>query len=217
MTHRAIVSFNPRRCSGMSPAIFVAFLAISVNAARADCVLPDNNMTLARVVTKEAKLYFVSGPRKQAPECPSNANACRLNAYLVPGDEVLTNATDDRYVCAKFKSQSFVETIGYLPRASLELVLPITQVLKNGMALGGETQRQRLSSSPSVPKSLSWVARLGAAAIRSVSKGAPYTQANSKAPSDHGVECLPSVMTPIDQDFRQRRMQRRRSAPPNSS
>jgi hypothetical protein len=43
----------------MSPAIFVAFLAISVNAARADCVLPDNNMTLARVVTKEAKLYFV--------------------------------------------------------------------------------------------------------------------------------------------------------------
>jgi hypothetical protein len=124
MTHRAIVSFNPRRCSGMSPAIFVAFLAISVNAARADCVLPDNNMTLARVVTKEAKLYFVSGPRKQAPECPSNANACRLNAYLVPGDEVLTNATDDRYVCAKFKSQSFVETIGYLPRASLELVLP---------------------------------------------------------------------------------------------
>ena len=100
MTHRAIVSFNPRRCSGMSPAIFVA-LAISVNAARADCVLPDNNMTPARVVTKEAKLYFVSGPRKQAPECPSNANASRLNAYLVPGDEVLTNATDDRYCLAE--------------------------------------------------------------------------------------------------------------------
>ena len=50
-----------------------------------------------------------------------------------------------------------------------------------------------------MPKSLSWVARLGAAAIGSVSKGAPYTQANSKAPFDHGVECLPSVMTPIDQ------------------
>ena len=124
MIHRAIISFNPRRCPGMSAAIFVAFLAISVNAARADCVLPDNSMTLARVVTKEAKLYFVSGPREQAPECPSDANACRLNAYLVPGDEVLTNATDDRYVCAKFKSQSFVETIGYLPRASLELLLP---------------------------------------------------------------------------------------------
>jgi hypothetical protein len=106
----------------MSAAIFIVFLTISVNAARADCVLSDNSMTLARVVTKEAKLYFVSGPRKQ--ECPSDASACKLKAYLVPGDEVLTNATDDPYVCAKFKSQSFVETIGYLPRASLELVLP---------------------------------------------------------------------------------------------
>jgi len=123
MTRRAVVPFNPRQYSGMSAAIFVAFLTISVNAARADCVL-DNNMTLARVVTKEAKLYFISGPRKQAPACPSDANACRLKVYLVPGDEVLTNATDDPYVCAKFKSQSFVETISYLPRASLELVLP---------------------------------------------------------------------------------------------
>jgi hypothetical protein len=66
----------------MSPAIFVAFLAISVNAARADCVLPDNNMTLARVVTKEAKLYFVSGPRKQAPECPFECK--RLQAKCLP-------------------------------------------------------------------------------------------------------------------------------------
>ena len=70
MTHRAIVSFNPRRCSGMSAAIFVAFLAISVNAARADCVLPDNNMTPARVVTKEAKLYFVSGPPQTSARMP---------------------------------------------------------------------------------------------------------------------------------------------------
>jgi hypothetical protein len=38
------------------------FLAISLDAARAECVLSENNMALARVVTEEAKLYFVSGP-----------------------------------------------------------------------------------------------------------------------------------------------------------
>lgn len=101
---------------------FLTFLAISTQAARADCVVAEKNFAVARVVTKEAKLYYISGPRKGAPECPSTANACRLRAYLLPGDEVLTNATDDPYVCARFKSQSFVETMGWLPRAALEIV-----------------------------------------------------------------------------------------------
>ena len=57
------------------------------------------NIALARVVSKEAKLYFISGPRKGAPECPSAASACRQKGYLVPGDEILTNSTDD--LCAQ--------------------------------------------------------------------------------------------------------------------
>jgi len=122
MTRRFILSLTPCQCTGTLSAIFVVFLAISLDAARAECALSENNMALARVVTEEAKLYFVSGPRKPAPKCPSAATACRIKAYLVPGDEILTNPTDDPYVCAKFKSQSFVETIGYLPRAALELV-----------------------------------------------------------------------------------------------
>jgi hypothetical protein len=85
-------------------------------------VLSDGNIALARVVTEETKLYFASGPRKEAPECPSAATTCKIKAYLVPGDEILANLTDDPYVCARFKSQSFVETTGYLPRAALELV-----------------------------------------------------------------------------------------------
>ncbi len=121
MRYRPILSFKPLLATPSSVGILLAFLAI---AARADCVLPERNLALARVVTKEAKLYYVSGPRKGTPECPSAANACRLKAYLVPGDEVLTNATDDPYVCARFKTQSFNETIGLLPRASLQIVLP---------------------------------------------------------------------------------------------
>jgi hypothetical protein len=110
------------RRTGTSAAIFVLFLAMSLDAARAECVPSESNTALARVVSEEAKLYFVSGPRKQAPQCPSAATACRMKAYLVPGDESLINVTDDPYVCARFKSQSLVETIGYLPRAALELV-----------------------------------------------------------------------------------------------
>ena len=122
MTRRPMLSFNSRQSTVTSAAIFIAFLGIPVDVAGADCVLSEENIALARVVSKEAKLYFVSGTRKQAAECPSAANACRLKNYLVPGDEVLTNATGDPYVCARFKSQSFLETIGYLPRAALELV-----------------------------------------------------------------------------------------------
>jgi len=122
MTYRRILCFHPLLSSATSVAIFVACLAVFADAAGADCSLSEKNVALARVVTKEAKLYFVSGNRKQAPECPSDANACRLKAYLVPGDEILTNVTDDPYICARFKSQSFIGTIGYLPRAALEFV-----------------------------------------------------------------------------------------------
>jgi hypothetical protein len=101
--------------------ILLAFLPIPTHAASADCVLSANNFALARVVSKQA-IHYISGPRKGAPECPSAANACRLQTYLVPGDEVLTSATADPYVCTRFKSQKFIESIGWLPRAALELI-----------------------------------------------------------------------------------------------
>lgn len=118
-----MLPFNPLLSAPALVRIFLTFLAISTQAARADCVLAEKNLAIARVVTKEAKLHFISGPRKGAPECPSTANACRLSAYLLPGNEVLTNATDNHpYVCARFKSKNFVETVGLLPRAALEIV-----------------------------------------------------------------------------------------------
>jgi hypothetical protein len=102
--------------------IFLPFLLIPTRVARADCVLSEQNFALARVVTKQARLYYSSGSRKGASDCPSAADACRLQTYLLPGDEVLTNSTEGPYVCARFKSQKFVETLGWLPRAALDII-----------------------------------------------------------------------------------------------
>ncbi len=122
MRYRTVLSLESLVSASTLVAIFVGFLAISSAAAGADCLLSEKNVALARVVAEEAKLYYVSGPRKGARQCPSAANACKLRPYLVSGDEVLTNATDDSYVCARFKSKSLIETMGYLPRAALEIV-----------------------------------------------------------------------------------------------
>ena len=116
----SFIDLFPSRAT--SVAVFLALIGISTDAARADCALSEKNIALARVVSKEGKLYFISGPRKGAPECPSAASACTQKAYVVPGDEILTNATDDLYACARYKSRSYVETVGYLPRAALEIV-----------------------------------------------------------------------------------------------
>ena len=122
MVDMPLFSFDSLPYTATSVAVFLALTGISTGAVRADCALSEKNIALARVVSKEAKLYLISGPRKGAPECPSAASACRQKAYLVPGDEILTNETDDPYVCTRFKSQAFIETIGYLPRAALEII-----------------------------------------------------------------------------------------------
>jgi len=102
-------------------AIMLAWLAGAAHAGPAGCEL--NKVVPARVATKEARLYFVAGAGG-TPACPSAASACRLRAYVVPGDEVLVDLTDAAFVCAFFKSQAGSETRGWLPRASLELVPP---------------------------------------------------------------------------------------------
>jgi hypothetical protein len=103
-------------------AIIFAWLAGAAHAGPAGCEL--NKVAPARVATKEPRLHFVAGGGERTPGCPSAASACRLRAYVKPGDEVLVDLTDAAYVCAFFKSQGGTETRGWLPRASLELVAP---------------------------------------------------------------------------------------------
>jgi hypothetical protein len=106
----------------LSAAVMLAFLAGAAHAGPAGCEL--NKVAPARVATKAPRLHFVAGAGERTPACPSAASACRLRAYLMPGDEVLVDLTDAAYVCAFFKSQGGTETREWLPRASLELVAP---------------------------------------------------------------------------------------------
>jgi hypothetical protein len=104
----------------LSAAIMLACLASTAHAGPAGCEL--NKVAPARVATKDPRVYFVAGANARASACPSAASACRLRAYVMPGDEVLVDPTDGPYLCAFFKSQGGTETRGWLPRASLELV-----------------------------------------------------------------------------------------------
>src|SRR5438128_5149361 len=101
-------------------AIVLVCLTVAAHAGPADCEL--NKTALARVVTQQARLYFIAGASKRS--CPSAERACRLRAYLVPGDEVLIDAAEGPYVCAFFKSQRGPETRAWVPRAALQIVPP---------------------------------------------------------------------------------------------
>src|SRR5262245_55726821 len=89
-----------------SVALSVTLLAGAARAAGDDCEDAPDRLALARVVTTDARLNFVAGPDKKT--CPSADNACKLRAFLVPGDDVLVAATDGPYLCAMYKSQAGV-------------------------------------------------------------------------------------------------------------
>ena len=101
--------------------ILLAFGTSAAPAASFECDGLPTSPALARVVTKQARLNFVAGPGKRTPACPSAESTCKLRAYVVPGDEVLVNATEQPYVCASFKASNGTETRGLLPRTALEV------------------------------------------------------------------------------------------------
>jgi hypothetical protein len=117
-------NFKQVLCLAGASAIVLMFFVVLARAAEADCDDAQRKVSLARVVTTDAKLNFIASPGKRTPGCPSTGDACKLKAFLVPGDEVLVNATDGPFVCAIFKSQAGTETRGWLPRAALELAAP---------------------------------------------------------------------------------------------
>jgi len=138
----------------LSAAIMLACLAGTAHAGPAGCEL--NKVAPARVATKDPRVYFVAGANARASACPSAASACRLRAYVMPGDEVLVDPTDGPYLCAFFKSQGGTETRGWLPRALLELVLPPLCRRGNGTATGSATGKRRSSSSRAASGSAMW-------------------------------------------------------------
>jgi hypothetical protein len=111
------------------PTIFFICYAVAAHADPVDCEL--NKVALARVVQKDARLNFIAGHSERTPACPSAESACRLRAYLVPGDEVLVDTADGPYVCTFFKSQAGSESRGWLPRAALQIASPAPAPAQN--------------------------------------------------------------------------------------
>jgi hypothetical protein len=84
-----------------------------------------NQVAVARIATTQPRLHFIAGPDKRRPACPSLGSTCQLRAFLVPGDEVLVNVTEQgSYVCATFKAENGIMTRGLLPRVALQVASP---------------------------------------------------------------------------------------------
>lgn len=86
---------------------------------------PDQ-LGIARVGKIRGKVNFVRGVHHDKA-CPSSAETCRDRPFLVTGDVVLTSEAHGAFVCATFVNSRAVETIGWLPAASLEQ-LPVKPV-----------------------------------------------------------------------------------------
>lgn len=103
--------------------VAIALLAPMVAARAGDCVEPGWNegepARLASIAaTNDARTYFLRNA-SDAPGCPSADAACRLKAYLVPGDEVVVWSHDGEYACASFNGAKGRVTTGFLPTAAL--------------------------------------------------------------------------------------------------
>ena len=115
-----------------SPRVFLAISALllagQASAAQSDCSgvmwSNANEISSAKVIATDARIYFVANQSARTPMCPSPDRACRLRGFLVPGDDVLVTATSGAYLCATFKSPKGVETSGWLPKAAVVVVAP---------------------------------------------------------------------------------------------
>jgi hypothetical protein len=129
MSTKAVIKLIVRQLPSISRATFLSLSVAAAHAAPLNCEDwnedTPNQVALARVVTTQTRLHFIAGRDKRRPACPSLGSACKLKAFLVPGDEVLVNVTEQGpYVCATFKTQNGILTRGLLPRATLQVASP---------------------------------------------------------------------------------------------
>lgn len=113
--------------------VAIALLAPMVAARAGDCVEPGWNegepARLASIAaTNDARTYFLRNA-SDAPGCPSADAACRLKAYLVPGDEVVVWSHDGEHACASFSGAKGRVTTGFLPTAALVFADPAARDL----------------------------------------------------------------------------------------
>jgi hypothetical protein len=195
------------------PAIFLACLTIAAHAGPADCEL--NKVALARVVAKDARLHFIAGASK--PSCPSAERACRLRAYVVPGDEVLVDAAEGPYVCTFFKSQRGTETRAFLPRAALQIAPPEARPARQW---AGNWERDReaqiIIKSSGDELAVSGSALWGSYDPERVRRGL-VNVGSSRAQANRGVRRWRSDTIRTGPTFRPEKTRRRTAAPRSSS
>jgi hypothetical protein len=110
-------------------ATFLSLFVASVHSTPINCEDwnedTPNQAAVARITTTQPRLHFIAARSKRLPVCPSLGSTCELKAFLLPGDEVLVNVTEQGpYVCATYKTQNGVMTRGLLPRVALRVASP---------------------------------------------------------------------------------------------
>lgn len=83
-----------------------------------------DQLGVARIAKSRAKVNFIRGAHHDKA-CPSLSPTCRDRPFLVAGDVVLTSERREPFVCATFANPRGSETIGWLPAAALEPMLPV--------------------------------------------------------------------------------------------
>lgn len=105
------------RAAGLLGALLV-LAAGGARAAEATCegyglLSEDPPLALGRVAGSAPRAYFLKG--EEALGCPAATQACRAQAFLVPGNRVILGATRGIFVCADYVGARGADRAGWLP------------------------------------------------------------------------------------------------------
>jgi hypothetical protein len=121
----------PWHCLAIPFAILAAASPVKAQLAAGDCNGLDFDIgkpvTVAKVVSRTPKIHYVKNASENA-SCPAETDACRSDAYLVPGDLVLAGGLRAPYTCITYQSPQDTKQIwrnGWFPSASLAAVAPL--------------------------------------------------------------------------------------------
>jgi hypothetical protein len=124
-----------RRLFWFTGALFALFVAAAPAIAESneepdDCLGVgfdvQKPVVIAGIIAGAPKVFYVKSAW-EAESCPSDSEACRRKAYLVPGDLVLSGKTHGPCTCIAYQSprgKKQVWTSGWIPSVSLSVVAP---------------------------------------------------------------------------------------------
>jgi hypothetical protein len=97
--------------------------SLPAQAGDADCDVysafePVDRLTLGAVTTSERRVNFAKNDGVQTG-CPSDAAACREQAYVVPGDKVIVGRRFGSFTCASYVTPKGLGRAGWLPSAAI--------------------------------------------------------------------------------------------------